>query len=98
MAARLSASFMVLNCQNFGFTNPVNLTLNGAGVATAASYTFTQQQANTGAGGGSGTASPTASPSPTPTNPWARWYRNWWSPWSFVPPGRRGHHQNGTGM
>jgi hypothetical protein len=80
MAARLSASFMVLNCQNFGFTNPVNLTLNGAGVATAASYTLTQQQAT--ATGAAATASPSASASPTAggdpvtTNPFMRKHRH----------------------
>jgi hypothetical protein len=85
MAARLSASFTVLNCGNFGFTNPVNLTLNGAGVAIAASYTFTQQQANTT--GAAATASPSASATPTAggnqvtTNPFMR-----------------RHHQNRAGM
>jgi hypothetical protein len=70
----------VLNCQNFGFTNPVNLTLNGAGVATAASYTLTQQQAT--ATGAAATASPSASASPTAggdpvtTNPFMRKHRH----------------------
>ena len=31
-------SFTNLNCQNFGLTNPVTVTLNGNGVATAASF------------------------------------------------------------
>jgi hypothetical protein len=88
MAARLSASFMVLNCQNFGFTNPVNLTLNGAGVATAASYTLTQQQANTT--GATATASPTATASATPTAGG--------NPVTTNPFMRRHHHQNISGM
>ncbi len=46
MGARLSASFMVLNCQNFGLTNPVTVTVNSAGVATAVSYNLTRQTAD----------------------------------------------------
>jgi hypothetical protein len=38
MGARLSASFMNLNCQAYGLKNPVRLRLNHAGVATAAMY------------------------------------------------------------
>ena len=45
MGARLSASFGNLNCQNFGLKNPVTLTLNGNGVATAVTYNTTQQTA-----------------------------------------------------
>jgi hypothetical protein len=60
MGERLSVSFMVLNCQDFGFTNPVNATLNGAGSATAVTYTLTQQTATATS---SGTPTPTASPS-----------------------------------
>jgi len=59
MGARLAASFTNLNCQNFGLTNPATVTTDGAGVATAVTYTTTQQQATvpggtptTGAGGG----------------------------------------------
>jgi hypothetical protein len=48
MANRLSMSFTNLSCQNFGFTNPVTVTLNGAGVAVAATFdTTVQQPANT---------------------------------------------------
>jgi hypothetical protein len=59
LAARLSASFGNLNCQNFGLTNPVTLTLDGNGVATGATFNTTQQTAkvtgtNTGAGAGRG--------------------------------------------
>jgi hypothetical protein len=84
MGARLSASFMVLNCQNFGFTDPVNVTLNGAGVATAVSYTLTQQTASaTG-------ATPTASASATPTAGG--------NPVTMNPHMRKHHAQNLSGM
>jgi hypothetical protein len=53
LAARLSASFGNLNCQNFGLTNPVTLTVDGAGVATAATFSTAQQTAKaTGATAG----------------------------------------------
>jgi hypothetical protein len=59
MANRLSMSFTNLGCQNFGLKNTVTVTLNGNGVATAATFNTTQQQAaNTGA---------TAAPTPTAT-------------------------------
>jgi hypothetical protein len=45
MANRLSMSFANLNCQDFGLTNPVTVTLNGDGVATAASFNTAQQTA-----------------------------------------------------
>jgi hypothetical protein len=45
MGARLSASFGNLNCQNFGLTNPVTVTVDGNGVATAVTYNTAQQQA-----------------------------------------------------
>jgi hypothetical protein len=64
MGARLSASFMVLNCQNFGLTNPVTVTVNGSGVATAASYNLAQQTATIPAG-----ATPGASPAPSAAPP-----------------------------
>jgi hypothetical protein len=48
LANRLNMSFTNLACQNFGFTNPVTVTLNGAGVAVAATFNTTQQEpANT---------------------------------------------------
>ncbi|HUY51088.1 MAG TPA: hypothetical protein VMV92_36200, partial [Streptosporangiaceae bacterium] len=50
LANRLLMSFTNLNCQNFGLTNPVTVTLNGNGVATAATFNVTQQKA-TGTGG-----------------------------------------------
>src|SRR6185437_7444050 len=59
LAARLSASFGNLNCQNFGLTNPVTLTLDGNGVATGATFNTAQQTAKVtgttrGAGAGQG--------------------------------------------
>ena len=45
LAARLAASFGNLNCQNFGLTNPVTLTVDGDGVATAATFNTAQQTA-----------------------------------------------------
>jgi hypothetical protein len=45
MGNRLSMSFVNLNCAKFGLANPVNVTLNGNGVATAVSYNVTQQTA-----------------------------------------------------
>ena len=63
LANRLLMSFTNLNCQNFGLTNPVTVTLDGNGVATAATLDVTQQTA-TNAGGT--TAPPTAAPPTTP--------------------------------
>ena len=59
LAARESASFGNLNCQNFGLANPVTLTVDGNGVATAATFNTAQQTAKvtgttTGAGAGRG--------------------------------------------
>jgi hypothetical protein len=59
LAARLSGSFGNLNCQNFGLTDPVTLTLDGNGVATDATFNTTQQTAKVtgttrGAGAGRG--------------------------------------------
>ncbi len=45
LANRLSMSFTDLGCQNFGLTNPVTVTLNGQGVAVAATFNTTQQTA-----------------------------------------------------
>jgi hypothetical protein len=60
MGARLAASFTNLNCQNFGLQNPVNVTTDGNGVATAVTYNTGQQHGNVPGGmpssgrGGSG--------------------------------------------
>jgi hypothetical protein len=43
MANRLSMSFTNLNCQNFGLTDPVTVTLDGNGVAVAATFNTTRQ-------------------------------------------------------
>ena len=63
LAARLSGSFGNLNCQNFGLTNPVTLTVDGDGVATAATFNIAQQTAKvtgTTRGAGAGQAGGTA--------------------------------------
>jgi hypothetical protein len=53
MANRLNMSFTNLGCQNFGFTNPVTVVLDGAGAATSATFNTTPQTASntTGQGG-----------------------------------------------
>jgi hypothetical protein len=43
LANRLNMSFTNLNCQNFGLKNPVTVTLDGNGAATAATINATQQ-------------------------------------------------------
>jgi hypothetical protein len=88
MGARLAASFGVLGCSTFGFTDPVNVTVNGAGAATAVTYNLAQQTAVIPAAAGAA-ATPTASAS----GPGGSGL-----PWSVAPPRRRGHHENGTGM
>jgi hypothetical protein len=55
MANRLNMSFTNLNCQNFGLTNPVTVTLDGNGVAIAATFNTTQQKATTTTAAGTGT-------------------------------------------
>jgi hypothetical protein len=58
LANRLSMSFTNLGCQNFGLKNPVAVTLDGNGAATAATLNTTQQKVtNT-----TGTPPPTAMP------------------------------------
>jgi hypothetical protein len=47
MANRLSMSFTNLGCQNFGLTDPVTVTLDGNGAATAATFSTAQQTATT---------------------------------------------------
>jgi hypothetical protein len=61
MANRLNMSFTNLNCQNFGLTNPVTVTLDGNGVAVAATFNTTVQTVTNTTG--TATATPTASPS-----------------------------------
>ena len=55
LANRLNMSFTNLNCQNFGLTNPVTVTLDGNGVAIAATFNTTQQTATTTTAAGTGT-------------------------------------------
>ena len=45
LAARLAGSFDNLNCKNYGLTDPITLTTDDDGVATAATYNTTQQKA-----------------------------------------------------
>ncbi len=59
LANRLNMSFTNLNCQNFGLTNPVTVTLDGNGVATAATINAAQQ-AVTAMTGPAGAANPVA--------------------------------------
>ena len=58
MANRLIMSFTNLNCQNFGLTNPVTVTLDGNGAAVAATFNTTVQTATNTTG--TATATPTA--------------------------------------
>jgi hypothetical protein len=46
LANRLNMSFTNLACQNFGLTNPVTVTLNGQGIAVAATFNTTMQTAH----------------------------------------------------
>jgi hypothetical protein len=63
LANRLNMSFTNLNCQNFGLTNPVTVTLDGNGVATAATINATQQ-AVASMTGPAGAANPVAPAKP----------------------------------
>jgi hypothetical protein len=45
LANRLNMSFTNLNCQNFGLTNPVTVTVDGNGAATAATFDNAPQRA-----------------------------------------------------
>ena len=62
LANRLNMSFTNLNCQNFGLTNPVTVTLDGNGVATAATFNVTQQKATAGTPAGTGATGTTMPP------------------------------------
>jgi hypothetical protein len=62
MANRLNMSFTNLNCQNFGLTNPVTVTLNGNAVATAATFNVTQQKATATTAAATGTTGTTMPP------------------------------------
>ena len=62
MANRLSMSFTNLNCQNFGLKDPVTVTLDGNGAATAATFNVTQQTATGGTAAGTGATGTTMPP------------------------------------
>jgi hypothetical protein len=64
LANRLSMSFANLGCQNYGLTNPVTVTLDVNGVATAATFTTMPQTATAGPGGGTGPGGPGGPPGP----------------------------------
>ncbi|MGH3176992.1 MAG: hypothetical protein ACRDPF_24385, partial [Streptosporangiaceae bacterium] len=77
LAARLNGSFDNLNCKNYGLTDPVTLTTDANGVATAATFNTTPQKASVNTIGGNG----------------GRHHRgagrhNWWA--DFMP-GQQGH-------
>jgi hypothetical protein len=67
MAARLAGSFGDLNCQKYGLTDPVTLTMNANGVATEAALNIVPQSP-LGAPAPSGLA-PTASSGPASARP-----------------------------
>ena len=50
MGARLAGSFDNMGCGTFGLTNPVTVTADGNGVATAVSFSLTRQTATVPAG------------------------------------------------
>ena len=62
MGNRLAMSFANLGCNNFGLTDPVNVTVDGNQVATAVAYSLAQQKAVApAAAGASASASASAS-------------------------------------
>ncbi|HET9969341.1 MAG TPA: hypothetical protein VFQ68_13990 [Streptosporangiaceae bacterium] len=54
LGARLAGSFDNLNCKNYGLTNPVTVTTDANGVATAVTYNTTPQRAQVNAARGGG--------------------------------------------
>jgi hypothetical protein len=77
LAARLAGSFDNLNCKNYGLTNPVTLTTDDNGVATAATYNTTPQKASINTVGGRGGR-----------HHHGAGHHNWWA--DFMP-GNNGH-------
>ncbi len=78
LAARLSASFTNLGCQEFGLHNPVSVSLDANGVAVAATFSLVRQtpsqpvpQAAPAPSAPPVTVFPTAVP--TPWLPWTPW-------------------------
>jgi hypothetical protein len=104
VAARLSASFGVLGCANFGLTDPVTLTVDGTGVATAATYNLAQQAATGATAAGASTATPNPAQSGIPASggggfSWGYWLGTQGNPGTVrLPRSRRGHHEDVTGM
>ena len=104
VAARLSASFGVLGCANFGLTDPVTLTVDGTGVATAATYNVAQQAATGATAAGASTATPNPAQSGIPASggggfSWGYWLGTQGNPGTVrLPRSRRGHHEDVTGM
>jgi hypothetical protein len=78
LAARLSGSFDNLNCKNYGLTNPVALTTDDNGVATAATFNTTPQKASINTVGGNGRRH----------HHHGAGHHNWWA--DFMP-GQNGH-------
>src|SRR5215475_10969432 len=77
LAARLSGSFDNLNCKNYGLTDPITLTTDDDGVATAAEYNTTPQKASINTLGGNGRR-----------HHHGAGHHNWWA--DFMP-GQDGH-------
>jgi hypothetical protein len=77
LAARLAGSFDNLNCKNYGLTDPITLTTDGNGVATAATYNTTPQKASINTVGGNGHR-----------HHHGAGHHNWWA--DFMP-GQNGH-------
>src|SRR6266550_4145540 len=77
LAARLSGSFDNLNCKNYGLTDPVTLTTDDNGVATAATFDTTPQKASINTVGGKGGR-----------HHHGAGHHNWWA--DFMP-GNNGH-------
>jgi len=65
LANRLSMSFTNLNCQNFGLTDPVTVTLDGNGAATAATFNTAVQRVTNTTGTATSPASASASAAPS---------------------------------
>ena len=77
LAARLAGSFGNLNCKNYGLTDPITLTTDGNGVATAATYNTAPQKASINTVGGNGHRHHRGAG-----------HHNWWA--DFMP-GNNGH-------
>ena len=83
LANRLNMSFTNLNCQNFGLTNPVTVTLDGNGAAVAATFNTAQQTATTTTAAGTGTPG-------TKMEPPGAAVRAWWQRSGHRPPAHHG--------